>query len=47
MSSLTAPVERLVQRFQIWRYEEQEAARARSLRDARERLDIARSSDLH
>jgi hypothetical protein len=47
VNTLTAPVERLVQRFQIWRYEEQDAARSRSQRDAAERLQIARSSHLH
>ncbi|MCU0277833.1 MAG: hypothetical protein MUE31_02965 [Candidatus Nanopelagicales bacterium] len=47
MNTLTAPVERLVQRFQIWRYEEQDAARSRSQRDAAERLQIARASHLH
>jgi hypothetical protein len=47
VNTLTAPVERLVQRFHIWRYEEQDAARARSQRDAAERLQIARSSHLH
>lgn len=47
MSSVIAPVERLVQRFQIWRYEEQSTARSRSQRDAHERLQIARASHLH
>ena len=47
MSSVVAPVERLVQRFQIWRYEEQHVARSRSERDATERLQIARVSHLH
>ena len=47
VSSVVAPVERLVQRFQIWRYEEQNTARARSQRDAHERLQIARVSHLH
>jgi hypothetical protein len=47
VSSVVAPVERLVQRFQIWRYEEQHVARSRSERDATERLQIARASHLH
>lgn len=47
VSSVVAPVERLVQRFQIWRYEEQSIARSRSERDASERLQIARVSHLH
>jgi hypothetical protein len=47
VSSVVAPVERLVQRFQIWRYEEQHVARSRSERNANERLQIARVSHLH
>ncbi|MCZ3386202.1 MAG: hypothetical protein LH630_04385 [Actinomycetia bacterium] len=47
MSSVVAPVERLVKRFQIWRYEEQYMARSRNERDASERLQIARVSHLH
>jgi hypothetical protein len=47
VSSVVSPVERLVQRFQIWRYEEQHVARTRSDRDVHERLQIARVSHLH
>jgi hypothetical protein len=47
VSSVVTPVERLVKRFQIWRYEEQSATSARRQRDAHERLQIARSSHLH
>lgn len=47
VSSVVSPVERLVKRFQIWLYEEQTGARARSQRDAGERLQIARASHLH
>jgi hypothetical protein len=47
VSTALAPVDRLVQRFQIWRYEEQNATRSRGDRDAGERLTIARASHLH
>ena len=47
MSTFPAPVDRLVQRFQIWRFEEQTASRSRDDRDAGERLTIARASFLH
>lgn len=47
VSSVVALVERLVQRFQIWRYEEKHFACSRSQRDATERLQIARVSHLH
>jgi hypothetical protein len=47
VSTVLAPVDRLVQRFQIWRFEEQTATRSRNDRDAGERLTIARASYLH
>jgi hypothetical protein len=47
VSTVLAPVDRLVQRFQIWRFEEQTATRSRNDRDAGERLTIARASHLH
>ena len=47
VSAVLAPVDRLVQRIQMWRYEEQHVARARGDRDAGERLRIARVSHLH
>jgi hypothetical protein len=47
VSTLPAPVDRLVQRFQIWRYEEVTTSAARGQRNAGERLRIARVSHLH
>ncbi len=47
VSTFPAPVDRLVQRFQIWRYEELTTSAVRGQRDAGERLQIARVSHLH
>ena len=47
VSTFPAPVDRLVQRFQMWRYEELTTAAMRDQRDAGERLQIARVSHLH
>ena len=47
MSTVTAPVDRFVQRIQMWRYEEKTASQSRDLRNAGERLARARVSHLH